>query len=52
MLNKEAYQLIQNLGIKSILKRFDRDIAANKDIEKLFSVIVMTHLNPILLFIF
>lgn len=39
MLNKEAYQLIQNLGIKSILKRFDRDIAANKDIEKLFSVI-------------
>ncbi len=39
MLNKEAYQLIQNLGIKTLLKRFDQNVAADKKIEQLFQTI-------------
>lgn len=39
MYNAKAFQLIQSLDIKSILKRFDRDLAGDRGIEKNFTVL-------------
>lgn len=36
LFNKRAYQLIQSLEIKSILKRFDQDTGADQKLEKSF----------------
>lgn len=39
MYNSKAFHLIQSLDIKSILKRFDQDMAGDKSLEKNFVVI-------------
>lgn len=39
MYNAKAFHLIQSLDIKSILKRFDQDMAGDKGLEKNFMVI-------------
>ncbi len=39
MFNRNSYELIQNLGIKSLLKKFDQDVAEDKSIEERFLMI-------------
>ena len=39
MFNEKAYQMIQSLDLKSILKRFSEDTGRDKKLEKYFQVI-------------
>ena len=39
MFNEKAYQMIQSLDLKSLLKRFSEDTGRDKKLEKYFQVI-------------